>query len=188
MPWNNAVVKCCVLDLSRAMTSTVSVLSVWGFRMHARRFMGFLNANFAKISISKPSALGLRCLKRSHQRFPVASAAYSELMDVRSSRWIGPTSPVSLKLRNSTSGSLAAQIPGLNGGSCCFSAICIRRSPDPGNNRFPPVLLTRQLLTSPTFGFCGAGLHRHACGRGHFGLPPFTLFGAFLEVPPPPSD
>ncbi len=36
-------------------------------------------------------------------------------------------------------------------------------------------------------GFCGAGLHRHAGGRGYFGLPSFTLFGAFLEVPPPPS-
>ncbi len=24
-------------------------------------------------------------------------------------------------------------------------------------------------------------------GRGYFGLPSFTLFGAFLEVPPPPS-
>ncbi len=71
VPWNIAVVNRRVLDLSRAMTSTVSVLSVWGFRMHARRFMGFLNANFAKISISKPSALGLRCLKRSHPRFPV---------------------------------------------------------------------------------------------------------------------
>ncbi len=59
-------------DLSRAMTSTVSVISVWGFCMHARRFMGFLNANFAKISVSKPSALGLRCLKRSHLRFPIA--------------------------------------------------------------------------------------------------------------------
>ncbi len=26
-------------------------------------------------------------------------------------------------------------------------------------------------------GFCGAGLHRHADGRGYFGLPSFTLFG-----------
>ncbi len=34
--------------------------------------MGFLNANFAKISVSEPSALGLRCLKRSHPCFPVA--------------------------------------------------------------------------------------------------------------------
>ncbi len=72
MPWNITVVNRRVLDLSRAMTSTVSVLSVWGFRMHARRFMGFLNANYAKISVSKPSALGLRCLKRSHPHFPVA--------------------------------------------------------------------------------------------------------------------
>ncbi len=60
-----------ITHLSRAMTSTVSVLSVWGFRMYARRFMGFLNAHFAKISISKPSTLSLRCLKRSHPHFPV---------------------------------------------------------------------------------------------------------------------
>ncbi len=33
-------------------------------------------------------------------------------------------SPASLKRRNSTSGSLAALIPGLKGGSCRFSAIC----------------------------------------------------------------
>ncbi len=48
------------------------VLSVWGFRTHAMRFMRFLNANFTRISFSKPSALGLRCLRRSHPRFPVA--------------------------------------------------------------------------------------------------------------------
>ncbi len=52
--------------------------------------------------------------------------------------------------RNPTSGSLAARIPDLNGGSCHFSAICIRRSPDPGSSLFPPALLTWQLLTSPT--------------------------------------
>ncbi len=33
--------------------------------------MGFLNAHFARISVSKPSALGLRCLKRSRPCFPV---------------------------------------------------------------------------------------------------------------------
>ncbi len=69
---------------------------------------------------------------------------------LRSSRWIGLTSPASLGLQNSTSGSLATQIPSLNGGSCRFSVICIRISPDPGNSRFPPALLTRQPLTSPT--------------------------------------
>ncbi len=69
---------------------------------------------------------------------------------LRSSRWIGPTSPASLGLRNSMSGSLAAQIPSLNGGSCRFSVICIRRSPDTGNSLFPPALLMRWPLTSPT--------------------------------------
>ncbi len=40
--------------------------------MHARRFMGFQNVHFVKISVSEPSALGLRCSKRSHPFFPVA--------------------------------------------------------------------------------------------------------------------
>ncbi len=82
------------------------------------------------------------------------STAYSELVafhvPLRSSHWIGPMSPASLKHRNSTSGSLVAQTPGLKGGSCHLSAICIKRSPDPGSSLFPPILQTRQLLTSPT--------------------------------------
>ncbi len=49
---------------------------------------------------------------------------------------------MSLGLRNSMSGSLAAQIPSLNGGSCRFSVIFIKRSSDPGNSLFPPALLT----------------------------------------------
>ncbi len=47
-------------------------------------------------------------------------------------------------------GSLAVQIPSLNGGSCHFLVICIRRSPDPGSSLFPPALLMRRPLTSPT--------------------------------------
>ncbi len=39
-------------DSSLAKTHTVSALSVWGFRMHAMRFMGSQNANFAKTSVS----------------------------------------------------------------------------------------------------------------------------------------
>ncbi len=35
----------------------------------------------------------------------------------------------------------------------------------------------RSRLAARSCGFCGAGLHRHVGGRGHFGLPPFTLFG-----------
>ncbi len=83
VPWLIAVVNRRALDLLRAMTSTVSVLSVWGFHMHAMRFMGFLNANFARISISKSSALGLRCLRRSHPRFPVAPQKPRPLMSPR---------------------------------------------------------------------------------------------------------
>ncbi len=44
-----------------------------GFRMHVRRFTGYQNANFVKISVSEPSALGLRFLKMSHAFFPVAA-------------------------------------------------------------------------------------------------------------------
>ncbi len=68
----------------------------------------------------------------------------------RSSCWIGPMSPASPELRNSTSGFSAVHIPSLKGGSCHFSAICIERSPDPGSSHFPPALLTRRPLTSPT--------------------------------------
>ncbi len=39
--------------------------------MHARRFTGYQNAIFLKISVSDPSALGLRFLKGSHPFFPV---------------------------------------------------------------------------------------------------------------------
>ncbi len=68
----------------------------------------------------------------------------------KSSRWIGPMSPASLELRSSTSGSSSVHIPSLNWGSWHFSAICIERSPVPGSSHFPPALLTRRPLTSPT--------------------------------------
>ncbi len=67
---------------------------------------------------------------------------------LRSSLWIGPMRPASLSRRSSTSGSLVARTPGLKEGSHHFSVICITRSPDPENSLFPPVLLTRQPLTS----------------------------------------
>ncbi len=69
---------------------------------------------------------------------------------LKSSPLIGPTSLTNLSHLNSTSGALAAQIQGLNGGSYSFSAICITRSPDPGNSLSPPALLTWQTLPSPT--------------------------------------
>ncbi len=47
VPWSIAVVNRSVLALSRATTRTVSVSNVWGFRMHARRFTGYRNANFS---------------------------------------------------------------------------------------------------------------------------------------------
>ncbi len=75
------------------------------------------------------------------------SAAYSELVymlshatDKLSIDW--PDEPASCNLRNSTSGSLAAQIRGLHRGSYRFSVICILRSPDPGNSHSPPAWVT----------------------------------------------
>ncbi len=85
------------------------------------------------------------------------SVAYSELVDVLSRTteklsldW--PDEPCESRNSslNSTSGSLSAQIPYLKGGSCHFSVICIKRSPDPGSSLFPPAVPTRQPLTSPT--------------------------------------
>ncbi len=105
----------------------------------------------------------------------------------KSSRWIDPMSPASLELRNSTSGFSAVHIPSLKGGSCHFSAICIVRSPVPGSSHFPPALLTRRPLTSPTLWVLWSRVTCRAGDRGYFSLPYFTLFGSFLEVPPPPS-
>ncbi len=70
--------------LSRAMTRTVSVLSIWVFHMHAMRFMGCQNVHFVKTSISNPSAWGfwkgvicvLRCA-------PEASAAFRESVSLQ---------------------------------------------------------------------------------------------------------
>ncbi len=76
LPLNLLVVKCHGISslpaTMRATAPTLSVSSVWVFRMYVRRFMGCQNANFVKTSISKPSALGLRFLKGSHPCFPVA--------------------------------------------------------------------------------------------------------------------
>ncbi len=65
VPWNIAVVNRRVLDLSRAMTRTVSVLNIWDFRMHARRFMGFLNAKFGRLNRLN-SLMNIFILARGH--------------------------------------------------------------------------------------------------------------------------
>ncbi len=83
------------------------------------------------------------------------SAAYSELVDVLSRA----TEKLSLDWPEEPRESQASELDerflsGPNsrpeGGSCPFSAICIKRSPDPGSSLFPPILPTRQPLTSPT--------------------------------------
>ncbi len=54
--------------------------------MHARQFMGFQNVHFVKISFSEPSALGLRCSKRSHPFFP-RRAPEASMSSYESSTW-----------------------------------------------------------------------------------------------------
>ncbi len=61
-----------VLTSSWVTTRTVSGLNVWVFHTRARRFTAYRNTNSAKTSSLKPSALGLRFLRRSHTFFPVA--------------------------------------------------------------------------------------------------------------------
>ncbi len=82
------------------------------------------------------------------------SAAYSELVDVLSRAteklslyW--PDEPRESQASKLDERFLSGRTPGLKGGSCHFSAICIKRSPDPGSSLFPPILPTRQLLTPP---------------------------------------
>ncbi len=72
VPWNIVAVSRRALASLRVTTRTVSVSSVWFFRMHTRRFMGCQNAKFVKTSVSKPPALDLRFLKGSHLCFSVA--------------------------------------------------------------------------------------------------------------------
>ncbi len=47
----------------------VSVLNVWGFRMHAMQFTGYQNANFVKISVSEPSGSRLEVLEKESSVF-----------------------------------------------------------------------------------------------------------------------
>ncbi len=63
VPWIIVAVSLCVLASSRATTLTVSVWNIWVCRMHVRLFSAIRNANFARTSVSKPYALGLRFLK-----------------------------------------------------------------------------------------------------------------------------
>ncbi len=51
----------------------------------------------------------------------------------------------------------------------------------------PPYERGSRWLHQPS-GFCGAGLYRHSVVWGHAGHTPLAIFGAFLEVLPPPSS
>ncbi len=86
------------------------------------------------------------------------SPAYSELVDVLSRTAEKLSHGLDDEPRDSRSSKLDERfLSGVNskmsGGSCCFSVICIRRFPDPGNSLFLPALLTRRPLTSPTSWF-----------------------------------
>ncbi len=67
-----------------------------------------------------------------------------------SSRWIGPDEPRESRSSKLDERFLSGVNSKMSGGSCRFSVICIRRSPDPGNSLFLPALLTWRPLTSPT--------------------------------------
>ncbi len=51
VPWSIAAVNRRARDSSLAMTHTVTALSVWGFRMHEKRFMGSQNENLHLITL-----------------------------------------------------------------------------------------------------------------------------------------
>ncbi len=48
VPWSSTAVNRRARDSSLVMTHTVSILSVWGFRMHAKRFMGSEKCKFCE--------------------------------------------------------------------------------------------------------------------------------------------
>ncbi len=55
VPWSSTAVNRRARNSSLAMTHTVSVLSVWGFSMHAKRFMGSEKCTFCeKLSHNPP--------------------------------------------------------------------------------------------------------------------------------------
>ncbi len=93
------------------------------------------------------------------------SAAYSELVDVLSRAteklsldW--PDEPASLKRRNSTSGSLAARIPDLNGGSCHFSRLTnLVDSVEQGYTAIPVVEDTLASHLSPSWRLPGSPVY-----------------------------
>ncbi len=243
--------------------------------MHARRFMGFQIVYFVKIFVSEPSALGLRCSKRSHLFLPVAprrfgcwARGYGAWADrprlfspslfrarahdylypspgardnsllrarwytansslrlrgfracfrgcssrlaarrrglprptlstwtcfrapLRSSLWIGPMSPASLETRVETRRAVPYQ-PKFHTWKEEAAVLQWSASRDlqilEAAFFLPPYQRGSRWLHQPC-GFCGAGLHRHSCGRGYSSLPSFALFGAFLEVSSPPSN
>ncbi len=62
----------------------------------------------------------------------------------------------------------------------------IERSPLPGSSHFPPALLTRRLLTSPTLWVLWSSVtHHHAGDWGYFSLTSFTPLWLLLGSPAP---
>ncbi len=81
---------------------------------------------------------------------PILSSWTCFRAPLRSLRWIGPNEPRESRSSKLDERFLSGVNSQMSGGSCRFSVICIRRSPDPGNRLFLPALLTRRPLTSPT--------------------------------------
>ncbi len=67
---------------------------------------------------------------------------------LRSSRWIGPNEPRESRSSKLDERFLSGVNSKMSGGSCRFSVICIRRSPDPGNS-----LLSSRLTNAPAADF-----------------------------------
>ncbi len=132
----------------------------------------------------------MRSQPSSQEAWP--SAAYSELVDVlsRATRkacaWLARWAPrvSSFEARRSLPHRRALQA--WKEEAAIFSAICIVRSPVPGSSHFPPALLTRQPLTSPTLWVLWSRV-TPPCRwlRILLGLTSFTFFGSLLGSPAP---
>ncbi len=67
---------------------------------------------------------------------PILSSWTCFRVPLRSSRWIWPDEPRESRSSKLDERFLSGVNSKMSGGCCCFSVICIRRSPDPGNSLF----------------------------------------------------
>ncbi len=189
VPWSIAAVSHRVLAPSRAMTRTVSVLNVWVFRMRAKRFTASWNANSAKNSVSKPSALGSRFFRGSYLFFPVALRRL-----LRPSMNSRPVAQMwsSRRWRASRRDRWMLHTGGGWGYSPPYNVKLFECLEKRYINVTNYLINFSSRLTNADFyqprGFCGAGLYCDSGDRGHASLSPLAILNAFVEVPPPPSN